>query len=450
MAANTGFCGCAVPVLQDRNGLSLSENDAMEQGRNAPLVEWPREDYSRVPFRLYHDPEIYRQEQEKIFRGQCWAFVGLEAELPNPGDFRTSFIGDTPILVTRGMDGALNTMVNRCAHRGALVRREAWGNAPEHICIYHRWCYAPDGTLMGLPFRRGLKGKGGMSPDFKTEEHGMRKLRTESYAGVIFASFSDAVEPLHDFLGPVFRGHFDRLFGRPIRILGYQRQRIYANWKFYLENTRDTYHGSLLHEFQSTFGLSRVTQKGGVTMDARHRHNLTWSKVGTDDEAEFSSLYKDNKVHDSSLSLRDPDIVKYHREFADGISLAICSLFPNATVHQIGNSLATRQLRTFGPDEFELHWTLFGYQDDSEEMIQHRLLQANNVGPAGLVSMEDGEAIEIAHRGTASDPGACTVIEMGGRGAITDLDHRVNDVPCRGFWSYYSELMGIEPQGAVR
>src|SRR5205823_2951848 len=103
-----------------------------------------------------------------------------------------------------------------------------------------------------------------------------------------------------------------------------------------------------------TFGLSRVTQEGGVTMDARHRHNLTWSKIGTDDEAEFSELYKDNKVHTSSLTLRAPQVVEYRREFEDGISLAICGIFPNATFHQIGNSLGARQMRTVSADEFEL------------------------------------------------------------------------------------------------
>src|SRR5260370_41614666 len=45
---------------------------------------------------------------------------------------------------------------------------------------------------------------------------------------------------------------------------------------------------------------------------------------------------------------------------------------------------------------------MLGYADDSPEMTLHWLRQANLVGPAGLVSMEDGEAIEIAHR--ASQP----------------------------------------------
>jgi anthranilate 1,2-dioxygenase large subunit len=416
----------------------------------APPIRFPRHDYTRVPYRLYHDPQIYHAEQERIFKGPTWSYVGLEVEVPNPGDYRTTFVGDTPVIFNRANDGSLHAMVNRCAHRGATVRREARGNAKYHTCIYHRWCYNLDGSLQGVPFRKGLKGKGGMSPEFELEDHGLQRLKVATYAGVIFASFREDVEPLVDYLGPVFTKHFDRVLRRPIRVLGYQRQRIAGNWKLYLENQRDTYHGSLLHEFQSTFGMSRVTQTGGVTMDARHRHNLTWSKIGTDSDAEFSSLYKDNKVHESALKLSDPALVQYHREFDDGISLAICGIFPNMTLHQITNSLATRQVRTVSQDEFELYWTLFGYADDSEEMTAHRLLQANMVGPAGFISMEDGEAIEIAHRASRGETDACSVIEMGGGGAITDLDHRINDVPCRGFWSYYAELMGMEPEGAVR
>ena len=417
---------------------------------NAVRVQWPRNDYSRVPYWLYHDDGVYQLERERVFKGPVWNYVALEAEIPNPGDFRTSTIGDTPVIVNRAKDGTIHAMVNRCAHRGALVRRENRGNATDHVCVYHRWCYNLDGSLRGLPFRQGLRGQGGMSPEFNMKEHGLQRLRVTSYRGVIFASFRNELEPLTDYLGPVFLKHIDRLFSKPIRILGYQRQRIFGNWKQYLENTRDTYHGSLLHEFQSTFGLSRVTQTGGVTMDDRHRHNLTWSKIGTDDDAEFSALYKANKVHDSRLRLLEPSMVKFHREWDDQISLAICSIFPNLTVHQISNSLGTRQLRTHGPGEFELIFTLLGYQDDSPEMTQHRLAQANFVGPAGLVSMEDGEAIEITHRACAGETEACEVIEMGGAGEIRSLEHRVNDVPVRGFWSYYAELMGIEPQDAVR
>jgi anthranilate 1,2-dioxygenase large subunit len=64
--------------------------------------------------------------------------------------------------------------------------------------------------------------------------------------------------------------------------------------------------------------------------------------------------------------------------------------------------------------------------------------------------MEDGEAIEIVQRATRHQTDRCGVVEMGGHGAIQDQEHRVTDVPIRGFWSYWAELMGVEPPGGVR
>jgi phenylpropionate dioxygenase-like ring-hydroxylating dioxygenase large terminal subunit len=123
---------------------------------------WPTLDYSRVPYRLYHDAEIYKQEQERIFKGPTWNYLCLDAEIPRPGDFRASYVGETPVIVTRDENGGLHTFVNRCAHRGALVQREVCGNAKSHICIYHQWAYGLDGTLKSIPFRRGVRGKGGL------------------------------------------------------------------------------------------------------------------------------------------------------------------------------------------------------------------------------------------------------------------------------------------------
>jgi len=83
-------------------------------------------------------------------------------------------------------------------------------------------------------------------------------------------------------------------------------------------------------------------------------------------------------------------------------------------------------------------------------MTRHRLMSSNLVGPAGFVSMEDGEAIEVVQKATRSAGEASAVVEMGGRGALRDLAHRVTESPIRGFWSYWAELMGVEPEGAIR
>jgi len=416
--------------------------------RNAPAVLWPRADFSRVPYAVYSDPAIYEQEQQAIFRGPTWSYLGLEAEIPAIGDYRTTFVGDTPIVVNRAADGRPHAFVNRCAHRGATVRRENHGNAKDHICCYHQWCYDLEGNLTGVPFRRGVKGKGGFPADFAVADHGLRKLRVETCHGVIFGTLSDEAEPLLDYLDQPVVEHLARIFHKPVRVLGYQRQRIAGNWKLYTDNLRDPNHGGLLHMFQITFGLARLSQWGGAKMDRLHRHNISYTAHGTD-APEGESAYQGTGRGDSAPTLADPAMLQYRPEFPDRLSLSIASVFPGAIFHQIANSLATRQVRPRGPHEFDLFWTFFGYQDDEPSMVDHRVRQANLAGPGGYISMEDGEAIELVHRAILREGDSHSFVEIGGRGEIKDQDNLVTEVPIRGFWSYYTRLMGMPVDGAV-
>ncbi|MEO7403001.1 MAG: Rieske 2Fe-2S domain-containing protein [Burkholderiales bacterium] len=423
----------------------------MEKHIHGQHIDWPRDDYSRIPYYLYHDEAIYRLELERIFHGPVWNYLALEAEVPTPGDYRTVWVGETSVVVSRSENGAIHAFVNRCAHRGAQVVRKTHGNAAEHVCIYHRWCYSNAGDLIGVPFRRGLKGQGGMPADFEPKNHGLKKLRVENFHGVLFGTFAENVEPLADYLGAFGRGMIERFMHKPLRVLGYQRQMIRGNWKHYNENLRDTYHASLLHEFFVRYGVDRATQKGGVKMDDRHRHNMNHAYAATDTQDDARAAYAGQAgVAVDRLQLRETAFLQYRPEFADGMNLAAPCIFPNMLLIQINNTLATRQLRPKGKDAFEIFQTVFGYADDTPEMTEHRLLQTNLIGPAGFVSMEDGEAIEIAHKATSREPDGHTVIEMGGRGPIADATHRLTEVPIRGFWSYWAELMGAEPTGAVR
>jgi len=273
---------------------------------------WPTLDYSRVPYRLYHDTSLYREEQERIFKGPTWNYLCLEAEIPNPGDFRATYVGDTPVVVGRDETGVVHAFVNRCAHRGALVRREISGNATSHVCIYHQWCYGLDGALKSIPFRRGVRGKGGLDPSFDMGEHGLQPLAIGSVSGVLFGTMAVDTEPLEAYLGAPIIAQLHRLFDRKVKVLGYSRQRIQANWKLYAENTRDNYHASLLHEFLVTFRLDRATQVGGVTMDARHRHNITWSESNSDTDDFAHSAYAGFGVRSAYLKLKEPRLVAFH------------------------------------------------------------------------------------------------------------------------------------------
>ena len=90
---------------------------------------WPPEGVTRVPYWVYQDEALYREEQERIWRGAAWSYLCLEAELPGPQSFVTTFVGDMPVVVTRDAQGALHAWENRCAHRGALICVQPRGRA---------------------------------------------------------------------------------------------------------------------------------------------------------------------------------------------------------------------------------------------------------------------------------------------------------------------------------
>jgi hypothetical protein len=80
---------------------------------------------------------------------------------------------------------------------------------------------------------------------------------------------------------------------------------------------------------------------------------------------------------------RQPELVRFRRERAESLNIAITSVFPSAVFVQISNSLAVRQIRPRGVDEVEIFQTMLGYADDPPDLTLHRLRQANLVGPAG-------------------------------------------------------------------
>ena len=395
-----------------------------------------------VPYAAFTERAYYEVEQAQIFRGPTWNFVGLEAELAQSGDFKSTFIGEMPVIVTRDRDGELHVLRNRCAHRGALVCRVARGNAQRLQCVYHQWNYDLSGRLLGLPFRGGVAGQGGMPANFELAAHNLEQLQVATLHGLIFASFDPTVEALIDYLGPMVCASIARIFKRPLTILGDQRQYMRGNWKLYCENTRDPYHASLLHLFHNTFGLYRASQTGACLMDSRHRHTMLYTKSATSRVDLDQEIYRDSRSYDTNFKLADPSLLAGRAEFDDGITLVILSIFPNVIVQQIANTLAVRQIVTDGTDGFELVWTHFGYADDDEEMQGMRLKQANLIGPAGLISMEDGEAVEIVQRAVRQDQDKTSYIAMGG-GRIEDTAHLTTESAIIGFWDYYRSLMGI-------
>jgi salicylate 5-hydroxylase large subunit len=406
---------------------------------------WPEAGAALVPNWVYTDPDIFAREQERIFSGPSWLFACLEAEIPNPGDFKRSRLGAREIVAVRNKDGAINVLVNRCAHRSMQFCMTNRGTVKEFVCPYHQWTYGLDGKLLGLPFRRGYKGKGGMPADFDPAEHGLESLAVACRNGVVFASFAQPNETFETYLGTKMLGYFDRVFdGRPLEVLGYMRQRIPSNWKLMMENIKDPYHASLLHVFLISFGLFRADQESSMEMDETGRHAVLVSRRAPSFDADSGDQTATGEMRSfrERFTLQDPRLIDPVREFPGGATVVMQTIWPNLIVQQQSNALAMRQIVPLDPRNFDLVWTVFAYADDPPELRERRMRQANLFGPAGLVSIDDSEAMLLSQAGMEGNDSRDCVVELGGHD-VADAPTIVTETLIRGMYRHYRAVMGL-------
>ena len=204
----------------------------------------------RVHRRIYTDPQIFDLEMTRVFAAS-WCYVGHESEIPEPGDFRTTTLGLRPVLMTRGRDGVVNVLLNRCAHRGTVLAGEASGCAKRFVCPYHGWTYSPDGRLVAIPF----------PDDHPVEDYStlsLGRLAATSYRGFVFATLNADPEPLECWLGEAreaFDTIIDRHPGGEMAVMGSPQLLEFAgNWKLSWDNAADGLHATFAHHSYNTLG----------------------------------------------------------------------------------------------------------------------------------------------------------------------------------------------------
>ena len=74
----------------------------------------------RVHRAVYTDPALFTLEMDRIF-GRAWLVIGHESQVRETGDYFTTRMGREPVIVARHEDGSVRVLINRCAHRGAMV-----------------------------------------------------------------------------------------------------------------------------------------------------------------------------------------------------------------------------------------------------------------------------------------------------------------------------------------
>jgi salicylate 5-hydroxylase large subunit len=414
------------------------------------LPDWGEQPTSRAPGWVYTDAQVYQRELERLFYAGHWCYVGLECEVPVAGDYKRTRIGERSVVMVRergrlGQPDQIHVLENRCAHRGVAFVRERTGNARSFVCPYHQWTYKLNGELAGLPFRHGVERdgqrEGGMPADFALCDHGLTRLTVARRGGVVFASFDPDVESFEDYLGPEVLPYFDRVFHKPLKLLGVNRQRIPANWKLMQENIKDPYHPGLLHTWFVTFGLWRADQRSQMVLDAKGRHACMVSR--RTETAASDAVTQGVTSFKANMQLGDARLLDVVPEpWWDGPTVVMMTLFPSLIVQQQVNSLSTRHIQPAGPGVFDFVWTHFGFEDDTPEMTERRLRQANLFGPAGFVSADDGEVIEFVQDAFAAHPQARTLSELDGT-EVRPTPHMLTETLIRGMYTYWRSVMGV-------
>ena len=170
--------------------------------------------------------------------------MGFSTEVANPGDYKALEVAGTPVLISRGADGALRAFVNSCSHRGAIIMPEGTGNARRFSCPYHAWTYNQQGDLVGILDRESFG-------EVDTSCLGLTPLPIAERAGIIFVM----VRPNAALDIDTFLCGYDELLAHldfaNCRVVGSQSI-AGPNWKVAYDGYLDLYHLPILH--RETFG----------------------------------------------------------------------------------------------------------------------------------------------------------------------------------------------------
>ena len=202
-------------------------------------------DIGRVDISIYTDEAIFEEEMQRIFY-TTWVYVGHESEVSQPGDYKTSYIGRIPVILSRDEDNVIHVLINRCAHRGPTVCQLEYGNASFFSCEYHGWVYGNDGSLTGVSLRRGF------GPGELDGIKGLDSVEVDSYRGLVFARLTPGGPSLRDQLG-LARQYLDDWADRSptglVEVRGGVWKHTYeGNWKLQLEGSNEGYHPDYLHK----------------------------------------------------------------------------------------------------------------------------------------------------------------------------------------------------------
>ena len=143
-----------------------------------------------LPAYTYFDRDWFDQEQHTIF-SSSWRFMGHVGDIPSPGDYLTTVIGDQPVMLLRDHDGNVRAFHNVCKHRAHLLLTQAAGSlsSPRITCPYHAWTYDLGGQLKAAPHCELIR-------EFDKSAVRLDALTVEIVHGLVFVNLDSGAQLL--------------------------------------------------------------------------------------------------------------------------------------------------------------------------------------------------------------------------------------------------------------
>jgi Rieske 2Fe-2S family protein len=297
--------------------------------------------------KYFVSPEIFAEEQEKIFSRQ-WVLVGHQIHIAKPGDYFTAEVAGESLIIVRSPSsnygaardkhGEIRGFYNVCRHRGTRLKEDACGHASAIQCPYHAWTYALDGRLIGAPHMDQV-------PGFDKADYSLHAVNLALWEGFIFVSLAKNPTPLEEWFAPL-AGKYSHWNLPKLRSAKRIEYNVRANWKLMFQNYSECYHCLGVHPELSKIspydsaendltegpflgGFMRITKGNSLTMSG----NACALPVGDANAEDFHRVFYYSIFPNMLLSMH-PDYVMVHQLWPQSPerTLILCDWFfhPNA------------------------------------------------------------------------------------------------------------------------
>jgi phenylpropionate dioxygenase-like ring-hydroxylating dioxygenase large terminal subunit len=360
---------------------------------------------------IYVNEDIYAQELEQIFR-RAWLFVGHESQIPNPGDFVLTRMGEEEVILTRDRKANVHVFLNTCRHRGMKVCRYDDGNAIVFTCPFHAWTYDTDGRLVGVPHH-----KDAYFGEIDKSEWGLIEVgQMCNFFGSIWATWDPKAPPFEDYLGafrePVrwsFMSSSGTDNGKEL-FNPAQRWRLPTNWKFpAFSFAGDSAHAAMTH---LSVNAAAIGPQGNVEGGGRHplrapfpSHSGYMSSPELGHSGQLSIYQQTGVAEYRETWLLDPGVDDYYREarekkqakYADQflhLQGGQFHIFPNTT-------MSDWRILPWHPHGVGMteSWRLYQVDKEAPQFVKdaQRHYVMRYCGPAGITESDDMENWNYAH-----------------------------------------------------